>query len=116
MGSMAVEKKRDFARPWTLYGLNCGHFTLQVTLFMAPPQLTIKWCRETLSTLPRVRVFLIDGVRNGVGSNGHTGVNEVRFRNGRIVREGLQTILSDLRLRKQFNSNQLARGGMCHKR
>ena len=27
-------------------------------LVMAPPQLTIKWCRETLLTLPRVRVFL----------------------------------------------------------
>ena len=73
-------------------------------LVMAPPQLTLKWCRETLLTLPRVRVFLIDGVRNGVGSNGHTGVNEVRLRNGRIVREGLQTTLSDLRLRKQFLS------------
>jgi len=73
-------------------------------LVMAPPQLTIKWCRETLLTLPRVRVFLIDGVRNGVGSNGHTGVNEVRLRNGRIVREGIQTTLSDLRLRKQFKS------------
>jgi len=49
-------------------------------LVMAPPQLTLKWCRETLLTLPRVRVFLIDGVRNSVGSNGHTGVNEVRLR------------------------------------
>jgi hypothetical protein len=49
-------------------------------LVMAPPQLTLKWCRETLLTLLRVRVFLIDGVRNGVGSNGHTGLNEVRLR------------------------------------
>src|SRR4029077_20542392 len=71
-------------------------------LVMAPPQLTLKWCRETLLTLPRVRVFLIDGVRNGVGSNGYTGVNEVRIRNGRIVRERLQSTLSDLRLRKQY--------------
>jgi len=63
-------------------------------LVMAPPQLTMKWCRECLLTLPRVRVFLVDGVRNGVGSNGYTGVNEVRLRNGRIIREGLQTTLS----------------------
>jgi hypothetical protein len=82
-------------------------------LVMAPPQLTIKWCRETLLTLPRVRVFLIDGVRNGVGSNGHTGVNEVRLRNGRVVREGLQTTLSDLRLRKQFKSARARWQSLC---
>src|SRR5205085_10940645 len=73
-------------------------------LVMAPPQLTIKWCRETLLTLPRVRVFLFDGVRNGVGCNGHTGVHEVRLRTGRIVREGLLTTLCDLRLRKVIKS------------
>ena len=83
-------------------------------LVMVPPQLTMKWCRETMLTLPRVRVFLIDGVRNGVGSNGHTGVNEVRLRNGRIVREGLQTTLSDLRLRKQFKSARVRwRRSLC---
>ena len=82
-------------------------------LVMVPPQLTMKWCRETLLTLPRVRVFLIDGVRNGVGSNGHTGVNEVRLRNGRIVREGLQTTLSDLRLRKQFRSARVRWRSLC---
>jgi hypothetical protein len=82
-------------------------------LVMAPPQLTLKWCRETLLTLPRVRVFLIDGVRNGVGSNGHTGVNEVRLRNGRIVREGLQSTLSDLRLRKQFKSARARWQSLC---
>lgn len=82
-------------------------------LVMVPPQLTMKWCRETLLTLPRVRVFLIDGVRNGVGSNGHTGVNEVRLRNGRIVREGLQTTLSDLRLRRQFRSARVRWRSLC---
>jgi hypothetical protein len=97
LGAMFVNSK---GRPFT-------------ALVMAPPQLTIKWCRETLSTLPRVRVFLIDGVRNGVGSNGHTGVNEVRLRNGRIVREGLQTTLSDLRLRKQFKSARERWQSLC---
>jgi hypothetical protein len=73
-------------------------------LVMVPPQLTMKWCRECLLTLPRVRVFLIDGIRNGVGSNGHTGVNEVRYRNGRIVREGLRTTLSEMRLGGKWKS------------
>jgi superfamily II DNA or RNA helicase len=66
-------------------------------LAMVPPRLVTKMARECFLTLPRVRVFLIDGVRNGVGSSGFAGVNEVRLRNGRIVREGLQTTLSDLR-------------------
>jgi hypothetical protein len=67
-------------------------------LAMVPPQLVEKWCREAVSTLPGVRVFVIDGCRNGVASNGFTGVNEVRLRNGRTVREGLKTTLSDMRL------------------
>ena len=80
---------------------------------MAPPQLTMKWCRECLLTLPRVRVFLVDGVRNGVGSNGYTGVNEVRLRNGRIIREGLQTTLSELRLRKTSKSARARWAELC---
>jgi hypothetical protein len=82
-------------------------------LVMVPPQLTVKWCRECLLTLPRVRVFLIDGVRNGVGSNGHTGVNEVRLRNGRIVRDGLKTTLSELRLRKKSGSARKRWAELC---
>jgi len=84
-------------------------------LAMVPPQLVEKWCRETFQTLPCVRVFVIDGVRNGVGSSGFTGVNEVRYRGGRIVREGLRTILSEMRLRRHARSarvrwNELVRG------
>jgi hypothetical protein len=67
---------------------------------MVPPQLVEKWCREAMSTLPGIRVFVIDGCRNGVASNGFTGVNEVRLRNGRIIRGGLKTTLSDMRLAK----------------
>ncbi len=73
-------------------------------LAMVPPQLVEKWCREAISTLPGIRVFVIDGCRNGVASNGFTGVNEVRLRNGRIVREGLKTTLSDMRLAKGHRS------------
>jgi hypothetical protein len=45
-------------------------------------------------------VFLIDDLRNGGDENKSHGVNEVRLRQGRIVREGLHTTLSELRLRK----------------
>ena len=69
-------------------------------LTMVPPQLVEKWAREVFRTLPRIRVFFIDGLRTLTSSNGHAGVNEVRLRNGRIVREGLRTTLTELRLRR----------------
>ena len=46
-------------------------------------------------------MFLIDDLRNGGDENKSHGVNEVRLRQGRIVREGLRTTLSELRLRKE---------------
>ena len=54
-------------------------------MVMMPPALTLKWARECFLTLPEVRVFVIDGIRNGVSSNGYTGVNEVRLRNTWIM-------------------------------
>jgi superfamily II DNA or RNA helicase len=68
-------------------------------LAMVPPQLVDKWAREAIRTVPRMRVFMIDGLRTPTKSTGHNGVNEVKLRNGRIVREGLRTSLTDLRLR-----------------
>jgi hypothetical protein len=73
-------------------------------LALVPPHLVTKWCKESHLTLPNVRVFIVDGIRNGIGSNGFTGVNEVRLRNGRIVREGLRTTLSEVRLAKNYRS------------
>jgi hypothetical protein len=73
-------------------------------LAMVPPQLVLKWAREVFQTLPGVRVFVIDGCRNGAASNGFTGVNEVRLRNGRVVREGLTTTLSEIRFAKNHRS------------
>lgn len=73
-------------------------------LAMVPPHLVEKWAREAFLTLPGVRVFLIDDLRNGGDENKAHGVNEVRFRQGRIVREGFQTSLSELRLRKGSSS------------
>lgn len=73
-------------------------------LAMVPPQLVFKWAREVFQSLPGVRVFLVDGCRNGVASNGFKGVNEVRLRNGRVVREGVTTALSEIRLAKNYHS------------
>ena len=69
-------------------------------LAMVPPHLVEKWAREAFVTLPGVRVFFVDDLRNGGEENKFHGVNEVRFRQGRIVREGLRTSLSELRLRR----------------
>jgi hypothetical protein len=73
-------------------------------LAMVPPQLVLKWARECFLTIPAVRVFVIDGVRNGLASNGYSGVNEVCLRNGQVRREGLKTTLTDLRLSKKQRS------------
>ena len=82
-------------------------------LVMVPPQLVEKWSRETLLTLPRVRVFMIDGLRTPTSAKSHHGVNEVRLRNGRIVREGLQTSLTELRLRKTSPSARNRWDSVC---
>jgi superfamily II DNA or RNA helicase len=66
-------------------------------LVMAPPHLVEKWARETFLTVPQVRVFLIDDMRNGGDPTQPHGVNEVRLRRGEIVREGLHTSLTELR-------------------
>src|SRR5580698_8841226 len=66
-------------------------------LVMAPPHLVEKWARETFLTLPHVRVFLVDDMRNGGNPKEPHGVNEVRLRRGEIVREGLHTTLVDMR-------------------
>jgi hypothetical protein len=73
-------------------------------LVMAPPNIVGKWCREVLITVPGARVFLVDGLRTPGGSNVPSGVNEVRYRKGRIVRQGLQTTLTELRLSRNSES------------
>ena len=67
-------------------------------LVMAPPHLVEKWAREAFLTLPRVRVFLIDDMRDGGNSREPHGINEVRPRRGEIVREGMHSCsMSELR-------------------
>ena len=82
-------------------------------LAMVPPQLVEKWAREAFLTLPRVRVFFIDGLRTPVSSVGHAGVNEVRLRNGRIIREGLRTTLTELRQRKTARTARQRWDSIC---
>src|ERR1700722_17964684 len=83
------------------------------SLAMVPPHLVEKWAREAFLTLPGVRIFLIDDLRNGGDENKSHGVNEVRLRQGRIVREGLHTTLSELRLRKDSLSSRKRWLSLC---
>jgi superfamily II DNA or RNA helicase len=80
---------------------------------MVPPHLVEKWAREAFLTLPGVRVFLIDDLRNGGDENKAHGVNEVRFKHGHIVREGLRTTLSELRLRRDSPSSRRRWLSLC---
>jgi superfamily II DNA or RNA helicase len=118
---MGVVKRWDWARTAlivaecgtgkTLISLGAVHVHSAgkpyTALAMVPPHLVEKWARETFLTIPNVRVFLIDDMRNGGDENAPHGVNEVRLRQGRIVREGFSTRLSELRLRgHHVNSRQ----------
>jgi superfamily II DNA or RNA helicase len=82
-------------------------------LAMVPPHLVEKWAREAFLTLPGVRVFVIDDLRNAGDENRSHGVNEIRFKQGRMVREGLHTTLSELRLRKPWLSSRRRWMSIC---
>jgi len=73
-------------------------------LAMVPGHLTAKMARETFQTLPRVGVFFIDALRDRVRNGFPSGINEVKLRYGKIVREGFHTTLTDLRLRKNYKT------------
>src|SRR5262249_16989510 len=78
-----------------------------------PPHLVEKWAREAFLTLPRVRVFFLDDLRNGGDNSRSHGVNEVRLEHGRIVRQGLRTSLSELRLRGNFTTSRKRWLSLC---
>jgi hypothetical protein len=111
LGIMGVSKRWLFARNANVVA-ECGSGKTLIALgsmlvhsagrpysglVMAPPHLVEKWARETFFTLPQARVFLIDDMRNGGDPTQPHGINEVRFRRGEIVREGLHTSLAELR-------------------
>ena len=68
----------------TLISLGAIHVHREGTRFtalaMVPPHLVDKWAREAFLTLPGVRLFLIDDLRNGGDGNKSHGVNEARLR------------------------------------
>jgi len=74
-------------------------------LFVVPPQLLQKTAREILQTIPGARTYVIDSLKSlRPGQSGPQGVNELRLRNGRIVRDGVHTTLTDMRLRGKHKS------------
>lgn len=82
-------------------------------LAMVPPHLVSKWAREAFLTLPQIRVFLIDDLRNGGATSAAHGINEVRLRGNRIVRDGLRSSLTDLRLAGNFRSARQRWQNLC---
>ncbi len=98
LGAMHVHSK---GRPFT-------------ALAMVPPHIVEKWAREAFQTIPGIRVFLIDNLRNGGAENIPHGVNEVRLKRGSIVREGLRSSLTDLRLRRDYCSAQKSWQAICN--
>src|ERR1043165_379978 len=83
------------------------------SLAMVPPHLVEKWAREAFLTLPSIRGFIIDDFRNGGDENKAHGVNEVRLRKGDIVREGLHSSLSEMRLRRDSLSSRQRWMSLC---
>src|SRR6516225_7970144 len=79
---------------------------------MVPSHLTPKWLREGLTTIPGLRAFVIDGLRNA-NSTSSNGIHEVKLRAGRIVREGFKTTLTDLRLRRNYPSARARWNALC---
>jgi hypothetical protein len=73
-------------------------------LALVPGHLTAKMAREAFHKLPGIRVFFIDALRDGARDGSPCGVNEVKLRHGKIVREGLHTALTELRLRKKYRT------------
>ena len=66
-------------------------------LVMCPSHLGKKWAREAIQTIPFVRTSRIEDMRNGGDPRQPHGVLEVRLRKGRVVYEGMQLSLAELR-------------------
>ena len=74
-------------------------------LVIMPANVLEKWARELLQTIPGAKVYIVDSLRSvRAGQTGHRGVNEVRLRNGRIIRDSFHTTLTEMRLRRGYKS------------
>ncbi|HKR26863.1 MAG TPA: hypothetical protein VJT08_09305 [Terriglobales bacterium] len=82
----------------TFMALGLAHvLKARTILVMCPSHLGKKWAREAIQTIPLVRTFLIEDMRNGGDPRQPHGICEVRLHKGRAVYEGLQLSLSELR-------------------
>jgi SNF2 family DNA or RNA helicase len=82
----------------TFMALGVAHvLKARTILVMCPSHIAKKWAREALRTIPSARTFLIEDMRNGGDPRQAHGVCEVRLRRGRIVYEGMQLSLAELR-------------------
>jgi hypothetical protein len=82
----------------TYMALGLAHvLQARTILVMCPSHIAKKWAREAIQTIPFVRTFLIEDMRNGGDPCQPHGVLEVRLRKGRVVYEGMELSLSELR-------------------
>ena len=82
----------------TFMALGVAHvLKARTILVMCPSHIAKKWAREAIKTLPSARTFLVEDMRNGGDPKQAHGVCEVRLRKGRIVYEGMQLSLAELR-------------------
>jgi hypothetical protein len=82
----------------TYMALGLAHvLKARTILVMCPSHIAKKWAREAIKTIPSARAFLIEDMRNGGDPKQQHGVCEVRLRKGRVVYEGMQLSLAELR-------------------
>jgi len=82
----------------TYMALGVAHvLKARTILVMCPSHIAKKWAREAIKTIPYARTFLVEDMRNGGDPKLAHGVSEVRLRRGRIVYEGMQLSLAELR-------------------
>ena len=82
--ALGIAQVHAHAKPWSM-------------IVMCPPHLVKKWAREAIMTIPGVRCFFIEDLRNDGALNLPYGVNEVRLVGDLIKRTGYSTSLPKLR-------------------
>lgn len=82
----------------TFMALGLAHvMKARTILVMCPSHIAKKWAREVITTIPSARAFMVEDMRNGGDPKQPHGICEVRLRKGRIIYDGIQTSLAELR-------------------
>ena len=82
----------------TFMALGLAHVLgAKTILVMCPSHIAKKWAREAIKTIPSVRTFLMEDIRNGGDPKQPHGVCEVRLRKGKAVYEACRSHCRDLR-------------------